>query len=146
MKLWSYILSPETMKYWWPPSWRNRKFENNREISHNPGAFIKFYEAKQLFYNQSIEKYTLNISGYNIFMLVEVMGEKVRQNCKYFFYLRLYRLLEGPKRLIRIEGIESEPRVKPPTVARQSILEHNGAHGSAPERLLNGVEWSWNGV
>ena len=47
---------------WWPPSLRNRNLENYRELSHNPGDFIKFYEAKQSFYYQSIEKYTLNIS------------------------------------------------------------------------------------
>ena len=59
-QFWSYILSPETAwtQYGGRHFFLNQKFENYREISPNPGAFIKFYEAKQLFYNQSIEIYT----------------------------------------------------------------------------------------
>ena len=34
----------------------NRKFENYRETSHNPDAVIGFYDAKQLFYDHSMEK------------------------------------------------------------------------------------------
>ena len=38
----------------------NREFEIYRETSHNPGAVIEFYDAKQLFYDHStLNNFTL---------------------------------------------------------------------------------------
>ena len=118
---------------WWPPSLRNRKVENYREINHNLGAFIKFHEAKQLLYNQSTNKY------FTLLQFSFLLKEWIKRSVN-IFYLRLCHLLEGPKRLIRTEGIEPEIQSKTLYRGEASNLEHNGALECAPESLPN-LEW-----
>ena len=37
-------------------AWINEKLDKHRETSHNPGDVIEFYDAKQMFYDHSMEK------------------------------------------------------------------------------------------
>ena len=54
---WSYILSSKKHGHLLAAAILiNRKFENYRETSHNPDAVVGFYDAKQLFYDHSMEK------------------------------------------------------------------------------------------
>ena len=117
----------------------NRKFENYRETSHNPGAIIKFYNAKQLFYDHSMEKYTFNNFTLQQFAFLLENGVKSTDQTVHVFHLRLCRLLEGPKCPIKTESILG----KTPYRGASSNLEHNGAPGSAPESYLILKEKKW---
>ena len=60
---------------WWPPSWGNRKFENNRETSCKPNAVVPFYEAKNSF---TITLIHLIFLATTSLISVEVFRKKIR--------------------------------------------------------------------
>ena len=68
----------------------NREFEIYRETSHNPGAVIDFYDAKQLFYDHS----TFNNFTLPQFVLLLEICVKISDQTVHVFHLRLCRLLE----------------------------------------------------
>ena len=79
----------------------NRKFENFRETSHNPDAVIGFYDAKQLFYDHSMEKCTFyNFTLQQFAFLLKFCVVRSDQTVQ-VFHLRFCRLLEGSKRQIK---------------------------------------------
>ena len=97
----------------------NRKFEIYRETSHNPGAVLEFYDAKQLFYDHS----TFDNFMLPQFALLLAICVNRSDQTVHVFHLRLSRLLKGPKRPIKTESILG----KTPYRGASSNLEHNGA-------------------
>ena len=67
----------------------NRKFEIYRETSHNPGAVIEFYDAKQLFYDHSTFN---NFKLPQFALLLEICVKRTDQTVN-VFHLRLCRPL-----------------------------------------------------
>ena len=104
---------------WWPPSWGNRKFENNRETSCKPNAVVPFYEAKNSF-TITLIHFLLQQVSFQLKIFVKRLDKTVN-----VFHLRFCRLLKEPKPKDEFLG-------KTPYRGASSNWEHDGAPETAP--------------